>query len=41
MGAFAIADPNLEAATIVLFGIIQPFKGAGLRVLFLAERVCY
>ena len=32
-------DPNLEAAAIVLYGITQPFEGAGLSVLYLAKRV--
>ena len=35
-----IADPNLEAAAFVTSGITQPFEGVGLRVLYLAERVC-
>ena len=37
--AFPVADPNLEAIAIVISGITQPFKGAGLRVLYLVERI--
>lgn len=33
-------DPNLEAAVIIFSEITQPFKGAYLRVIYLAERVC-
>jgi len=40
VGALTVVDPNLEAASIVLSKITQPFEGAGLRVLYLAERVC-
>ena len=39
MGALAVADLNLEAAAIVLFGITQSFEGVGLRVRYLAKRV--
>ena len=34
-----IVDLNLKAATLVNFGITQPFKGAGLRSPYLMERV--
>ena len=40
MGASPIADPNFEATAIVISRITQPFEGAGLKVLYLAERVC-
>lgn len=35
-----MADPNLEAAAIVISRISQPFEGASLRVLYLVEKVC-
>ena len=41
MDARAVADPNLEIATIITSEITQPFEGADLRVIYLAERVCY
>ena len=41
MGAFAVANLNLEATTIITFEITQPFKGANLRVIYLAERINY
>ena len=34
-----VADPNKEVAANFIFGITQPFEGAGLMVLYLAERV--
>ena len=40
MDARAVADPNLEIATIITSEITQPFEGAGLRVIYLAKRVC-
>ena len=40
MGALAVVGPNLEATTIITSEITQPFKGASLRVFYLAERVC-
>ena len=39
MGALAVANPNLKAATIVISKITQPFEGASLRVLYPTERV--
>ena len=33
--------PNLEASAIIAFEITQPLEGSGLRVLYLAKRVCY
>lgn len=36
-----IAALDLEAATLVTFTITQPFEGAGLRALYLVEKVCY
>ena len=39
MGASPIADPNFEATAIVISRITQPFEGASLKVLYLAERV--
>lgn len=33
------ASPNLEAVTIIASKITRPFKGAGLRALYLEERV--
>ena len=41
MGVLTFTDPNLEATTIITSGITQPFEGAGLRPLYLAERVCW
>ena len=35
----ASVDPNLKVAAIVTFKITQPFKGAGLMVLYLGERM--
>lgn len=40
MGALAVVDPNSEAVTIDISRITQLFEGAGLRVLYLVERVC-
>lgn len=34
-------DPTLEAAALITSKITQGLEGAGLRVLYLAERVCY
>ena len=39
MGASPIADPNFEATAIVISRITQPFEGAGLKVIYFAERV--
>ena len=41
VGAPAVADPNLEFASIITSEITQPFKGADLKVLYLVKRVCY
>lgn len=35
-----VAASDLEASALVISGITQPFEGAGLRVLYLSERVC-
>ena len=34
------ADPSLEVAVILDSSLSQPFKGIGLRVIYLVERVC-
>jgi len=41
VGAPVVADEKLEAATTITSKITQPFKGTGLRVIYLAKRVCY
>lgn len=40
VGVALVADPNSEAATIVAFSLSQPLEGCGLRVIYLAKRVC-
>ena len=35
-----VVDSNLEATAIVTSRLSQPFEGSGLRVIYLAERVC-
>ena len=40
VGALAVVDPNLVATPIVISKINHPFEGVGLRVLYLAERIC-
>ena len=38
MGVPAIANPGLEATTIIYSAATQPLEGVGLRVLYLVER---
>ena len=40
-GATLVADPGLEDATIVASSLSQTLEGGGLRVIYLAEQVCY
>ena len=37
---FTIADSNLDVVAFITFEITQPCKGASLRVIYLAKRVC-
>ncbi|KAK9997933.1 hypothetical protein SO802_017536 [Lithocarpus litseifolius] len=39
VGVPLVVDPGLEAFSIISFAAIQPLKGVGLRVLYLAEKV--
>ena len=39
VGAAVVVDPNLEVAAIITSKITQLFEGAGLKVIYLGERV--